>query len=164
MQIEGFLSMHNLKTLWSRLLQEKSFLKLHAHGILLKIHVFSFLFFSGSSFVVTNLFSHWKYLFCFQEKRLCCKYSYYISNVFIENTFSTQGCSLIKTIPLHLWRWPLIETCQTLTSVRWRGMVLIRLPGLHRTLSKIWLWSSLTIHKFQIELRFLPVMQLGDKG
>lgn len=54
-----------------------------------KYMYFLFFFSSGSSFVVTNLFSHWKYLFCFQEERLCCKYSYYV-HVFIENTFSTH--------------------------------------------------------------------------
>lgn len=50
---------------------------------------FLFFFSSGSSFVVTNLFSRWKYLFCFQEERLCCKYSYYV-HFFIKNTFSTH--------------------------------------------------------------------------
>lgn len=54
-----------------------------------KYMYFLFFFSSGSSFVVTNLFSRWKYLFCFQEERLCCKYSYYV-HVFIENTFSTH--------------------------------------------------------------------------
>lgn len=55
-----------------------------------KYMYFLFFFSSGSSFVVTNLFSRWKYLFCFQEERLCCKYSYYVQVFFIENTFSTH--------------------------------------------------------------------------
>lgn len=54
-----------------------------------KYMYFLFFFSSGSSFVVTNLFSRWKYFFCFQEERLCCKYSYY-RFFFIKNTFSTH--------------------------------------------------------------------------